>query len=291
MKIGVIGIPDKWSSEVLADTLQRKTGFRNLIDMAEMSADLDRGRITCQDQDLAALDGIIVKKISAVYNPEIFDRLYMLEHLEAMGVRIFSRPEHIARLINRSSCTYHLRKHGIPMPPTTITESIGEAVRAVRDYGEAVLKPNYTTKARGMRLITADAFLEEELSTYRAEGNPFFYIQQRKTLPGYDFGVVFLGGKYLASYARRSAGSWNTTTHFGGRYEKFTPTEEMIDIAQRAQEPFGLDFTCVDMAETSDGLIVFEVSAFGGFKGLREACQIDAADLYSEYVIMRLKNG
>ena len=62
----------------------------------------------------------------------------------------------------------------------------------------------------------------------------------------------------------------------------------MIDIAQRAQEPFGLDFTTVDLAETENGPVVFEVSAFGGFRGALEGAGIDAATAYAEYVLQRI---
>ena len=60
--------------------------------------------------------------------------------------------------------------------------------------------------------------------------------------------------------------------------------------SQRAQAPFGLDFTCVDVADTKEmGPIVFEVSAFGGYKGLYESSGLDASDLLTSYAISRLK--
>jgi tetrahydromethanopterin:alpha-L-glutamate ligase len=42
------------------------------------------------------------------------------------------------------------------------------------------------------------------------------------------------------------------------------------------------------LLQTSEGLMVFEVSAFGGFRGLLEGNNIDAADLYSDYVIGKI---
>jgi ribosomal protein S6--L-glutamate ligase len=49
-----------------------------------------------------------------------------------------------------------------------------------------------------------------------------------------------------------------------------------------------LDFTCVDIAKTEEGMFVFEVSAFGGFRGLKEAFGIDAAGLYLDHVMKEL---
>ena len=49
-----------------------------------------------------------------------------------------------------------------------------------------------------------------------------------------------------------------------------------------------MDFTTVDVAETADGPIVFEVSAFGGFRGALEGAGIDAAAAYADYAIARV---
>jgi ribosomal protein S6--L-glutamate ligase len=98
-----------------------------------------------------------------------------------------------------------------------------------------------------------------------------------------------LGGEYLATYARAgNADSWNTTTRSGGKYRAHEPGAEVIALAQKAQDLFGLDFTCVDVVVTDQGPQVFEVSAFGGFRGLLDANGIDAAGLYVDYVLRRI---
>jgi len=290
-KVGVIGIPGKWSTETLADTVEEKTGYRLVIDMAEVSLDLERQRLLFQGQDLCQLDALIVKKISATYNPNTLDRLELLRVAEQAGVRVFSRAEHILRLIDRLSCTVTLRNAGIPMPATRVTEDIGAAVTAVQDFGSAVFKPLYSTKARGMCVIDSrqqHGDIEREIRAFQAE-NPMMYIQQKVDLPGRDLGMVFLDGEYLGSYARVSKGdAWNTTIHSGGKYAAHTPPDDVIALARRAQAPFGMDFTTVDVAETNAGPIVFEVSAFGGFRGALEGIGINAADLYTEHVLRQL---
>ena len=290
-KIGVIGIPGKWSTETLADAVEERTGYRLVIDMAAVSLDLERQRLLFQDQDLCQLDALIVKKISASYSPNTLDRLELLRVAEQAGVRVFSRAEHILRLIDRLSCTVTLRNAGIPMPATRVTEDIGAALAAVDDFGSAVFKPLYSTKARGMCVIEArqsPARVEREIRAFQKD-NPMMYIQQKVELPGRDLGMVFLAGEYLGSYARVSKGdAWNTTIHSGGKYAAHTPPDDIIELAQRAQALFGMDFTTVDVAETNSGPIVFEVSAFGGFRGALEGIGIDAGGLYADHVLRQL---
>jgi ribosomal protein S6--L-glutamate ligase len=50
-----------------------------------------------------------------------------------------------------------------------------------------------------------------------------------------------------------------------------------------------MDFTTVDVAETDNGPVVFEVSAFGGFQGARDGIGIDAAALYVDHVIRKIQ--
>jgi tetrahydromethanopterin:alpha-L-glutamate ligase len=290
-KIGVIGIPGKWSTETLADAVEERTGYRLVIDMGEVSLDLERQRLLFQDHDLCQLDALIVKKISASYSPNTLDRLELLRVAEQAGVRVFSGAVNILRLIDRLSCTVTLRNAGIPMPATRVTEDVGAAITAVKDFGSAVFKPLYSTKARGMCVIDADRepdAIEREIRAFQAD-NPMMYIQQKIVLPGRDLGMVFLDGDYLGSYARVSMDeSWNTTIHSGGKYAAHTPPDSVIELAQRAQALFDMDFTTVDVAETGEGPIVFEVSAFGGFRGALEGIGINAAALYTEHVLRQL---
>lgn len=293
-RIGVVGIPGKWSTEALADALEERTGFRLVTDMGAVSADLEKGRLLAGGHDLTELDGIVVKKISETYSPHTLDRIELLRLAERAGVRVFSRPETIVRMIDRLACTMTLRNGGIPMPPTVVTENLDEAMDALKEYGEAVVKPMYSTKARGMILLNA----EEETESIRArlaefqEAQPMIYLQQRLALPGRDLGMVFLGGHYLGSYARVAQGeAWNTTIHSGGRYEGHEPPAEIVEMARQAQALFGMDFTTVDVAETERGPVVFEVSAFGGFRGAKEGIGIDAAALYADYVIDEVKQA
>lgn len=290
-KIAVIGIPDKWSTEVLADRLEEKTGFRKVLNIADLSLDLASGKVSAPDIYLNDLDGVIVKKISEIYEPHAEDRLQLLQYLESQGVKVFSSPGGIRRLINRLSGTLELSQNAIPMPATRVTESVEQAVKAVKEFGAVVIKPLYSTKARGMLVLTKDqpaTELKQALVNYK-KTNKLFYIQQKLDLKGRDLGMAFLGNEYLCTYARVSgADTWNTTIHSGGRYEAFEPDQELIELGRRAQQSFGLAFTTVDIALTDDGPVVFEVSAFGGFKGALKGCGIDAAERYAEFVVTAL---
>jgi ribosomal protein S6--L-glutamate ligase len=254
--------------------------------------DLNSGSLRYKNFDLCQFDALIVKKISSRYSPNSFDRLELLRVAENAGVQVFSSAESMLRLLNRASCTVTLGNAGIPMPPTRITEDFSEALIAVEEFGTAVFKPLYSTKARGMSLISKKKGfhkIKQEIAAFQAE-NPMMYIQKKMALNGRDLGLVFLGGNYLGTYARVSKGDvWNTTIDSGGHYESYQPSDEVIALAHKAQALFKMDFTTVDIAETEEGAVVFEVSSFGGFKGAKEGIGINAPQLYVDYVIKKLK--
>ncbi len=287
-KIAVIGVPGGWSSELLALRVREATGQGWLVDLEDVVLDLDKGRLANDEIALNEMDAIIVKKAGPSYSPHLLDRLEMLRFLSERGTPVYSDPLHILRTLDRISCTVTLRSGGIPMPPTALTENVRKAREFVTAYGRAILKPLYSTKARGMVVIEDGADALQQIEAFKQE-NDVMYLQQMVSHPGRDMGVAFLGGRYLATYARKgNDDSWNTTTHNGGKYAPYDPPQEIIELAQRAQELFHLDFTCVDVVETSEGPLVFEVSAFGGFRGLRDANDIDAAKLYVNYVLEKI---
>jgi ribosomal protein S6--L-glutamate ligase len=290
-KIGVVGLPGKWSTETLADAVEASTGLRLVVDMSNVALDLDGHKLLYGEHNLCELDALIVKKISREYSPNSVDRLELLRVAEAQGVRVFSPALSMLRLIDRLSCTTTMANAGIPMPPTLVTEDTARADAAVQHYASAVFKPLFSTKARGMVVIDADDSEQqriEQIKDFHAD-NPMMYIQKKMDLPGQDLGLVFLGGEYLGAYARVSeGGSWNTTIHHGGRYAAAEPDASWIEIALRAQALFNMDYTTVDMAETEQGPIVFEVSAFGGFRGAKEGLGINVAERYVDYVLKQV---
>ncbi len=289
-KIGVIGIPGKWSTEELANAVEIKTGHRFVMDMRGIYYDVNREELFIDGLRLSEFDALIIKKLGEVYSPNLFNRISLLGLLEKKGTRIFSKPKNIARLLNRLDCTLELQSAGIPVPDTILTENIDEAIQAVQKFGKVVLKPLFTSKARGMRVVENAVDTRQIIEDFMKK-NPMCYLQKFIQIPGKDLGITFLGGKYLGTYARvGQKGQWNTTTRSGGKYEPYEPGQDLIDLAYQAQRVFDLDFTGVDLVETEEGPKIFEVSAFGGFRGLVEAKGINVAKKYVDYVLKELGN-
>jgi len=287
-KIAVVGTKNGWSSETLADTISEITGHRILVEMDQACLDMGQNRVWAREVDLMAMDAVMIKKVGSRYSPDLLDRLEMLRYIHNAGVPVFSSPERLIRVVDRLSCTVTMKNAGIPMPETTVTEDIEGALEAVNTYGQAVVKPLFTSKARGMLLLEKGAEAAAALEAYK-KNHSIFYIQKKIHIREHDLGIAFLGGQYLTTYARKkNSDAWNTTIRSGGKYAAVDPPETVIALARKAQALFGLDFTCVDIAMTESGPMVFEVSAFGGFRGIQETRNLNPAKLYAEYVLKRI---
>lgn len=292
MKIGVIGLKDKWSSEQLCTELKELGVETALIEMKDVAFDLTQDKITYQSLDLTTFDAFIIKKLGKNYSPYLYDRLEVLDYLwQKKGMNFFPTPDKIRRLLSRYSCTRELIQGGVEMPETFITENPEAALNKLEEIKDVIIKPLFTSKSRGMIKLNSAEHGMKELKEFHKEFKTI-YMQKVVQHPGYDLGVCFLGKEYIGTYARvGNSEGWNTTTQKGGHYEAKEVNEEILALAEKARDIFNLDFTCVDVVETQDGPKVFEVSAFGGFRGLKESAGLNLAQMYAEYVVKCIKES
>ena len=292
MRIGVAGVPGAWSTERLRGALEAHGAESLAFALADCTLDLATGAVTGENQDLGALDAVVVKKMGDSTDPVAPTRVHLLRHLECRGVRIFSKADAIAEVNDRYHMTLRLVEAGVPTPRTIITESLDDAAAAVERFGRAVVKPLFTSKGRGMVLLAREQTYRLRLRHWQHQWRMPFYIQEFVPHAGRDIGVTVLAGRTLGAYYRvRTRDAWLTTTAAGGRYEPCEVTTDLERLALRAAGVFDLDFTGVDLVETAGGYLVYEVSAFGGFSGLWRARGIDAADAYAEHVLRCLSDA
>lgn len=290
MKIAVVGQPGAWSTERLADALRAQGADALVVDLAACSLHLPDRRLYHRGAPLQVTAAVVKKIGDTADGWAVGERLNMLRYLEASGIPVMSAPDRLEVAVNRYRMTLELVGGGFPVPETVITEDIGEAVAVVERFGNAVLKPLFTSKGRGMLRLVPGPDLRDALAGHRAAGGGPFYLQRFVAHPGRDLGLAVLEGRCLGAYWRVAArDQWMTTVLSGGRYEPADPPEAALTLAVAAAKRFGLLFTGVDLIEDPDGtLTVLEVSAFGGFRGLLTACGLDAAPLVAESVIRRI---
>jgi tetrahydromethanopterin:alpha-L-glutamate ligase len=281
MRVAVAGVPGAWSSERMCSALRERGADSFVFSLGDCLHDLTTGRVRLGELDLAALQGIVVKKLAPQDSPVARLRLHMLRSLEDRGVRVFSPADVIEGAMDRYGMNQRLAGAGLPLPSTLSFEGLSGLRASVDELGDAVVKPVYTSKGRGMFRVRAG----EPLAVDWEEDNGRWLAQRFVESPGRDIGACVLGGDYVGAFYRVApTGSWMTTTSSGGSYAPCELDPEGREIAVRAARLFGLDYTVVDLVESEAGYLLYEVSAFGGFSGLWSANRLDVAGLYADYV-------
>ena len=288
-RVMVAGTPGAWSSETLAGALRDLGTDSFVANTSELVHDLESGEVTRGGAPLGQLDAVVVKKLGDAYDHSTENRLLVLEEIERGGVTVFSSPRCMRDAVNRYRMSFLLRAAGLPMPRTRVTESTEAALSVVDEWGDVVLKPVFTSKGRGMVRLRSRSDAEPELAAWQMASRGPMYLQEFVPNAGRDLAVAVLGDEVVGSYYRvAEAGEWMTTTSAGGHYEPAEITRDVQTLALEAARVFGLAFTSVDMVESDGGWLVYEVSAFGGFTGLRDACGVHGAALYARYVMEML---
>lgn len=282
-QIAIIGKPGAWSTEHLSKKLRAQNFEVQIFNAKEIHFNSKLNKTAVSGICLDKFDAVVIKKLGD-YQPEIIDRLNLLLLAENNGLKFYSAPSKLLKMISRISCSTALLNEGIPMPNTFIGESVDEALNWIKDKHKVVFKPNFSTKAKGMEVIDSDSVREKDLNNLKADFG-FLYLQEKLNIGDRDYGLAFIGDRYIGAYARvASKESWNTTTKDGGHYASCDLSEDIIAVAKKAKNTFNLDFCSVDVAIVNNKPVVFEVSAFGGFNGLFKGANIDAAELLAQKI-------
>jgi ribosomal protein S6--L-glutamate ligase len=265
----------------MASSLRAQGIETSTFSAGDIVHDINAARVELRGEDLSGLDGIVVKKLGDQSSPWARLRLHALRVLEGRGVRVFSRADVIDRVMDRYRMTVDLAAEGLPIPETIVTESESRVRAATARLGDSVVKPVYTSKGRGMVRVNG-AMPPRFSGTARHQR---YLVQQFVRAPGRDIGATVIGGKFVGAFFRMAAaGEWMTTTSQGGRYAPCELSSAGADLAERAARLFGLDYTVVDLVEHDDGFLIYEASAFGGFRGLYEATGVDPSVAYATHI-------
>jgi ribosomal protein S6--L-glutamate ligase len=254
-----------------------------VFSLSDCLHDLSARTVTLDGLDLGALDAIVVKKLGEEPTQACALRPHLLRELEAHGVRVYSKPSAIERAMDRYRMTMTLIAAGLPVPETLAVESEAGLEEASTRLGSCVVKPIYTSKGRGFVRLNGGGSHAADGSSAPIRGTVL--AQRFVEAPGRDIGACVLGGRFAGAFYRVAAeGAWLTTTAAGGQYAPCDLPRAGRELAENAADVFGLEYTVVDLVETGGGYQIYEVSAFGGFRGLWEAYRYDVAVAYASYI-------
>jgi len=211
----------------------------------------------------------------------------ILEYAENLGIKTINSSASTILCNNKALATQVLERNNLPVPATILAFSEEEALKAAKKIGfPIVIKPVWGSWGRLISKADTYEALEAILEHKIALGSPqhsIFYLQKFIFKPGRDIRVFVVGGKAIAAMYRVSD-HWLTNTAKGAVPQNMELTKEVSNIAEKTAKVLGVEIAGVDLVETENGYLIFEVNATPEFHGLKQVASVNIPKKIVEYI-------
>jgi len=244
------------------------------------------GSLSADSQQMLSAPAVLARIIPNGSLEQIIYRVDALHWLEERGVRVMNSPRAIERCVDKFYTSALLHEAGLDTPETVVCERIDDAMAAVREMGDVIVKPLFGSMGHGMVRVS-DA--ETAFRVFRALelARTVFYLQRVVEHAGCDVRAFVVGNRVIAAIERRARdGGWRTNISLGGEARAIDLPSAWSELALTAARAVGADYAGVDLLPASDGTIhVLEVNGIPGWSGAQKATSVDIAGAIVDHLI------
>lgn len=248
----------------------------------------------------------IIKVPTASFEPDFIlflDKdIHLAKQLEKMGYRLFNSREVIENCDNKILTFQVLADHGITLPKTLSSALLfngtgnGEAdLGFTKVIEEAFSYPLVIKEAFGS--FGAQVYLihnREELIAKQKElrYTPHLYQEFVASSKGRDVRIYVVGDKVVASMYRFSETDFRANVSNGAAMEPYEPNAAFCDLAIKATQVLGADFTGVDLLFGVNGEpILCEVNSNAHIKNIYDCTGIDVSAFIFKHILNVITSG
>ncbi|MDD4497402.1 MAG: tetrahydromethanopterin:alpha-L-glutamate ligase [Methanosarcinaceae archaeon] len=263
----VVTDPEDWTAKALFKVAKEENLSPLFIDLRAAEVSIAPDPLTeVGGTCLSELDAVLVRDVGAGTLEGVSFRFDILRELETEGIPVVNSPAAIQNAANKYHASYLLAKAGLPAPKTRAVQSVGAGLRAISEFKDAIIKPVFGYKGKGIVRVkegevlfsernagTVSVSLEETLESLLGAGG-MLYIQEFIENPGRDIRVFVVNGRAIgAIYRRAPPGAWINNLSQGGTADRCVLSEDEKTIAEKAAIALGADFAGVDLIEGREG--------------------------------------
>jgi len=244
------------------------------------------GSLSADSQQMLSAPAVLARIIPNGSLEQIIYRVDALHWLEERGVRVMNSPRAIERCVDKFYTSALLHEAGLDTPETVVCERIDDAMAAVREMGDVIVKPLFGSMGHGMVRVSDP---ETAFRVFRALelARTVFYLQRVVEHAGCDVRAFVVGNRVIAAIERRARdGGWRTNISLGGEARATDLPSAWSELALTAARAVGADYAGVDLLPASDGTIhVLEVNGIPGWSGAQKATSVDIAGAIVDHLI------
>jgi len=281
MHVAILGTRTGWHTDELLRALTTRGHTGSVVQYETLVARIGgRGHtsLSSEAEQLLSADAVLARIIPNGSLEQIIYRVDALHWLEERGVRVMNSPRAIERCVDKFYTSALLHEAGLATPETIVCEGIEDAMAAVEELGDVIIKPIFGSMGHGMvRVSDPDTAFRvvRALELTRA----VFYVQRVVDHDGCDVRAFVVGDRVVAAMERRARdGGWRTNFSLGGEAQAVALSAEWTEQALLAARAVGTEYAGVDLLPARDGtLYVLEVNGIPGWSGVQSVTQTDIA--------------
>ena len=286
-----------WHTDELCRALSTRGHVSVVLPYEKLIARLGTGSgaaagLSSESAAILEADAVLARIIPSGSLEQIIFRVDVLHWIEERGVPVVNSPRAIERAVDKFYTDALLREAGLPTPETVVCENAGDAMDAVRAFGDCIIKPIFGSMGHGLvRVSDPDVAFRvlKSLDQIRS----VFYIQRAIDHGGRDVRIFVIGGRVLGAIERRAPeGDWRTNVARGAEAHAIDLPPAWADLAIRACAAIGADYAGVDLLPSRDGSVfVLEVNGIPGWQGLQTVTGLDVAGAIVDHLETRVRSS
>jgi ribosomal protein S6--L-glutamate ligase len=221
------------------------------------------------DLSLTKYDAYVLKTVSE--GPG----LTILEAAEAVGIPTINNSRAIRLVRDKAVAVAYAQSRELPVPVTYFVGHPRALVKVPYNIYPVVVKPSNGTSLQDIHLVYAPEDMPQ--ITDKLDQHSYYLAMHYVENTGYDIKLYVTGQEVHA--ISKSSPLHGTVTE-----QEIQVTPEMLKIARRVGQVFGLDLYGVDVLETAEGLVLVDINDFPSFYGVpRKVTDIAEYILHAAY--------
>ncbi|QLB14847.1 ribosomal protein S6 modification protein [Mannheimia granulomatis] len=214
----------------------------------------------------------------------------VLRHFEAQGTVVLNSADAFSLARNKWQSLQVLMENQLPVPHTSFAGNLVSVGEQLAQYSfPIVAKVLNGSQGNGVMLFENPANAESVLATFSQLNAPYLSQQFIAESKGHDFRAFVIGDKVVAAMQRIGAkDEFRANIHQGGTAKIAELTESEQYWVVKAAQAIGLEVAGVDFLRTQQGILILEVNASPGFKGIEQVNQVDIAEEMVSYFLTKM---
>lgn len=217
---------------------------------------------------------------------------YLAKHLEMMGYSVFNSSKSIKNCDNKALMHLELGNLGINMPKTVVSPFVYRDQNLTEEYYEKcfeqlgstiILKEAYGSFGMQVYKIESREALKNKINSL--ENKQFIMQEAISSSFGRDIRVNIIGDKIIGAMKRQSQGDFRANITLGGKASPWKLSDKQSNVALKAHQALGLDFSGVDLLLDEDNNpLLCEVNSNVNFLSFEKATGINYGKKILEYI-------